>query len=69
MLNKIILFLWKIRVCLLCFEMFEQGHSAWSGPAGDGTEFGMQRGAGSWGAGEMGDFRVQGGVGILGCRG
>lgn len=36
MLNKIILFLWKIRVCLLCFSMFVQGHSVWSGPGLDG---------------------------------
>lgn len=63
MLNKIILFLWKIRVCLLCFAMFELGHSTWCGPAGDGTgrsrisgRRGVRGAGGFWGAGGNGGF-------------
>lgn len=81
MLNKIILFLWKIRVCLLCFEMFGQGHSTRSGPAGDGTGgagiwdagrsriSGFREEGGFWGVGGLRDLGVQGGGRILGCRG
>lgn len=75
MLNKIILFLWKIRVCLLCFAMFEQGHSTWCGPAGDGTgrsrisgRRGVRGAGGFRGGGRMRDFWVQAAVWISGCR-
>lgn len=58
MLNKIILFLWKIRVCLLCFEMVEQGHPmVWShkGWHRGEQEFGVQ---GEWGFGDAGWSRA-----------
>lgn len=45
-LNKIILFLWKIRVGLLCFEIFDPGHFAGLDPAMTGSRTGSHRGPG-----------------------